>query len=131
MGPRTRDAALIRRLALASFLLLVVLAASAFAANTAAAKNASIQILKPADHADLDSDESYPLDYQIVLGPGDDHFHVWVDAERSPGIHDLKGTYRLPKLTPGQHVITLKLVNKEHVPTGPQKSITVNVVSLK
>ena len=122
----------IRRLALASFLLLVVLAASAFAANAAApAKGASIQILKPADHADLDSDESYPLDYQVTLGPGDDHFHVWVDGERSPGIHDLQGTYKLPKLTPGQHVITLKLVNKDHVPTGPQKSITVNVVSLK
>ena len=118
----------IRRLALVPFLLLLVLTVS-FAA--ASAKGASIQILKPADHADLDSDESYPLDYQVTLGPGDDHFHVWVDAERSPGIHDLKGTYVLPKLTPGQHVITLKLVNKDHVPTGPQKSITVNVVSLK
>ena len=42
------------------------------------------------------------------------------DGERSPGIHDLKGTYRLPKLTPGEHVITLKLVDKGHVPTGPQ-----------
>ncbi len=119
----------IRRLTVASFLLLLVIAASAFAADSS--HGASIQILKPTDHADLDSDESYPLDYQVTLGPGDDHFHVWVDAERSPGIHDLKGTYVLPKLTPGQHVITLKLVNKDHVPTGPQKSITVNVVSLK
>ncbi|MBW8875533.1 MAG: hypothetical protein JF614_11270 [Acidobacteria bacterium] len=120
----------IRRLALVSSLLLVVLAVSAFAAASPA-KNPSIQILKPTDHADLDSDESYPLDYQVTLGPGDDHFHVWVDAERSPGIHDLKGTYMLPKMSPGQHVITLKLVDKGHVPTGPQKSITVNVVSLK
>jgi hypothetical protein len=120
----------IHRLALASLLLLAV-AASAFAAAANAPKGASIQILKPTDHADLDSDESYPLDYQVVLGPGDDHFHVWVDADRSPGIHDLKGTYMLPKMTPGQHVITLKLVDKGHVPTGPQKSITVNVVSLK
>ncbi|HEX3554497.1 MAG TPA: hypothetical protein VIA62_14835 [Thermoanaerobaculia bacterium] len=117
----------IRRLALVSSLLLVLTVS--FAA--ASAKGASIQILKPADHADLDSDESYPLDYQVTLGPGDDHFHVWVDAERSPGIHDLKGTYMLPKMTPGQHVITLKLVDKGHVPTGPQKSITVNVVRLK
>ena len=115
---------------LATFLLLA-LAASAFAAAPSAAKGASIQILKPADHADLDSDEAYPLDYQVALGPGDDHFHVWVDADRSPGIHDLKGTYMLPKMTPGQHVITLKLVDKGHNPTGPQKSITVNVVSVK
>jgi hypothetical protein len=120
----------IHRLALAS-LLLLVLAASAFAATASAPKAGSIQILKPADHADLDSDEAYPLDYQVALGSGDDHFHVWVDADRSPGIHDLKGTYMLPKMTPGKHVITLKLVDKGHVPTGPQRSITVNVVSLK
>lgn len=118
---------------LATFLLLA-LAASAFAAAPSAAAPkgaASIQILKPADHADLDSDEAYPLDYQVALGPGDDHFHVWVDADRSPGIHDLTGTYMLPKMSPGQHVITLKLVDKGHNPTGPQKSITVNVVSVK
>jgi hypothetical protein len=120
----------LHNLALASLLLLAV-AVSAFAATPSAPKGASIQILKPADHADLDSDEAYPLDYQVALGPGDDHFHVWVDADRSPGIHDLKGTYVLPKMTPGQHVITLKLVDKGHVPTGPQKSITVNVVKVK
>lgn len=120
----------LRNFAFVSLLLLAV-AASAFAAAPSAPKGASIQILKPADHADLDSDEAYPLDYQVVLGSGDDHFHVWVDAERSPGIHDLKGTYVLPKMTPGQHVITLKLVDKGHVPTGPQKSITVNVVKVK
>lgn len=120
-----------RCLVLTSALLLSVLALSAFAATPSAPKGASIQILKPTDHADLDSDEAYPLDYQVALGSGDDHFHVWVDADRSPGIHDLKGTYMLPKMTPGQHVITLKLVDKEHNPTGPQTSITVNVVSVK
>jgi hypothetical protein len=118
-----------RRLALVLLVLLGAFAVTAFAAD--APQSASIQILKPADHADLDSDESYPLDYQVALGSGDDHFHVWVDADRSPGIHDLKGTYMLPKMSPGKHVITLKLVDKGHVPTGPQKSITVNVVSLK
>src|SRR6476659_10496157 len=94
---------------LATFLLLA-LAASAFAAAPSAAAPkvaASIQILKPADHTNLDSDEAYPLDYQVALGQGADHFHVWVAADRSPGIPDLKGTYMLPKMTPGQHVITL------------------------
>jgi hypothetical protein len=106
-------------------LLVLALAASAFAAGQPG--GASIQILKPADQAQLDAGESYPLEYQIALGPGDDHFHVWVDDERSPGIHDLKGTYMLPKMTPGVHVITLKLVDKGHVPTGPQTSIQVKV----
>lgn len=109
--------------------LALTLAAGIHAAD--ASGKASIQILKPADQAQLDADESYPLDYQITLGPGDDHFHVWVDGDRSPGIHDLKGTYMLPKMTPGTHVITLKLVDKGHVPTGPQKSIQVKVVKVK
>jgi hypothetical protein len=120
----------IHRLALALSLLVLALAAGVFAADKPAADKpggASIQILKPADQAQLDAGEAYPLDYQITLGPGDDHFHVWVDAERSPGIHDLKGTYMLPKMTPGVHVITLKLVDKGHVPTGPQTSIQVKV----
>src|SRR5947208_9858061 len=117
----------IRRPVLVVLLPLLVLALAAGVHAADAPGKASIQILKPADQAQLDAGEPYPLEYQITLGPGDDHFHVWVDAERSPGIHDLKGTYMLPKMTPGVHVITLKLVDKGHVPTGPQKSIQVKV----
>jgi hypothetical protein len=114
---------------------LLSLAAPSFAAPAAAAAaegyaspaSSAIQIVTPADHAQLDAGESYPLEYQVTLGPGDDHFHVWVDGEKSPGVHDLKGTYRLPKMTAGEHVITLKLVDKGHVPTGPQTSIHVTV----
>jgi hypothetical protein len=91
------------------------------------AGTASLKILSPANEAQLDAGEPYPLQYEIALGPGDDHFHVWVDGERSPGIHDLKGIYTLPKLTPGDHVITLKMVDKGHQPTGPQTSIQVHV----
>ena len=113
------------RLTLALFLLVLSCGMNLFAAETA--KTASLKILKPADQAQLDAGESYPLDYEVTLGKGDDHFHVWVDADRSPGIHDLKGTYMLPKMTPGVHTITLKLVDKGHVPTGPQNSIQVKV----
>jgi hypothetical protein len=105
-------------------------AATSFAASPATPTTPTqpaIQIVTPADHAQLDAGESYPLEYRVALGPGDDHFHVWVDGERSPGIHDLQGTYRLPKMTAGEHVITLKLVDKGHVPTGPQTSIRVTV----
>jgi hypothetical protein len=104
-----------------SMLVLALAAVAAFAAPTA-----SIKILTPADGAQVDAGESYSLQYEVALGPGDDHFHVWVDGDRSPGIHDLKGTYALPKLSPGEHVITIKLVDKGHVPTGPEKSIKVH-----
>jgi len=88
---------------------------------------ASIQILSPENGAQLDAGEAYPLQYAVVPGPGGDHFHVWVDAERGPGVHERKGIYQLPKMTPGEHTITLKVVDKGHVPTGPQKSIKVRV----
>jgi hypothetical protein len=94
---------------------------------SALAEEASIKILSPGDGAQLDAGEEYPLQYEVVPGPGGDHFHVWVDSERGPGIHTAKGTYTLPKMTAGEHVITIKVVDKGHVPTGPQKSIKVRV----
>lgn len=108
----------------ALFLFALSFGLSAFAAES---PKTTLRILAPADQAQLDAGESYPLEYQVTLGPGDDHFHVWVDGDRSPGIHDLKGIYRLPKMTPGVHTITLKAVDKGHVPTGPQTSIQVKV----
>jgi hypothetical protein len=93
--------------------------------NAGAVTPASIEILSPADHSVLDADESYPLAYEVIPGTGSDHFHVWVDKDRSKGIHETKGTYTLPKLSPGKHTITIKLVDKDHVPTGPEKSIQV------
>jgi hypothetical protein len=86
---------------------------------------ASIKILSPASNSQLDAGEEYPLNYEVTPGPGGDHFHVWVDNDRGPGVHDSKGTYTLPKLSPGRHVITIKVVDKGHVPTGPQQSINV------
>lgn len=114
-----------RRTALVVLALAVVLATPAFA--LAAKEAASIQILSPADGAQLDAGEVYPLQYAVVPGPGGDHFHVWVDAERGPGVHERQGAYQLPKMTPGEHTITLRIVDKGHVPTGPQKSIKVRV----
>lgn len=86
---------------------------------------ASITITSPSDNAQIDAGEEYPLVYQVIPGPGGDHFHVWVDDNRGPGVHQTKGTYMLPKMSPGAHVITIKVVDKGHVPTGPQKSIHV------
>jgi hypothetical protein len=110
-----------------AFLFLLFILSVVVTSVPAVAAGADIKILSPSDGAQLDAGEAYPLQYEVALGPGDDHFHVWVDGDRSPGIHDLKGTYSLPKLTSGDHVITIKLVDKGHVPTGPQKSIKIHV----
>jgi hypothetical protein len=95
------------------------------AAITAAVEGASITILSPTDGAHLSAGEEYPLQYDLKPGKGGDHFHVWVDDKRGPAIHDYKGTYTLPKLTPGEHVIYIGVVDKGHVSTGPKKSIVV------
>ena len=88
---------------------------------------ASVKILSPAGNERLDAGEEYPLSYEVTPGPGGDHFHVWVDGQRGPGIHDSKGVYTLPKFsTVGEHDVTIKVVDKGHIPTGPQKSIKLN-----
>jgi hypothetical protein len=132
MKETSRSARIPHALASAAGLFMLALAALAGPAAAAAAEKAdagaaSIRILSPADHAQLDAGEAYPLEYEVVPGPGGDHFHVWVDSERGPGVHSAKGTYTLPKMAAGEHVITIKVVDKGHVPTGPQKSIKVLV----
>jgi hypothetical protein len=102
------------------FLIVVLTMAPLFAAR---GEVAAIKILSPADHAQVNAGEEHRLVYEVTLGPGGHHIHVWVDDKRGPGIHDLKGMYTLPKLSPGEHVITIKMVDKEHSPTGFEKSI--------
>lgn len=92
---------------------------------TASADMGVVKILTPADNAQFDANEEYPMTYEIVLGDGGDHFHVWVDEAKSPAQHSTKGTYTLPKLSPGKHVINIKVVDKGHVPTGPEATIHV------
>lgn len=106
------------------YLLLAAIASVSlsFGAN---ADMGSVKILAPLDNAELDADEEYPLNYEITLGTGDDHFHVWVDEMKSPAQRALKGAYTIPKLKPGKHVIYIKVVDKGHVPTGPEKTINV------
>lgn len=118
-----RFAPFARRVRVASAILLL----SGFATLAGAGDKASIKILSPKDHEQLEADETYQLEYEVDPGPGGDHFHVWVDKDRGPGVHDQKGKYTLPKMTPGEHVLTIKVVDKGHVPTGPELSIHVVV----
>jgi hypothetical protein len=90
-------------------------------------KMGSVTIMSPKDGATLSAMGENKLDYAIVLGAGDDHFHVWIDGERGGPIRDLKGSYTLPKMSPGKHAIIVKIVDKAHVPTGPEKSVFVKV----
>jgi hypothetical protein len=94
-------------------------------ASIAAVEGASIKIISPADGAHLKAGMESPLAYEVKPGKGGDHFHVWVDDDKGPGIHETKGTYTLPKLTPGKHNISIRIVAKDHAVTGPRRSISV------
>src|SRR2546427_3735375 len=101
--------------------------ASTLNAVVASAEIARIIIVPPADNERVERGEEYQLVYEVTPGPGGDHFHVWVDGQRGPGIHDAKGVYTLPRFsTVGEHDVTIKVVDKGHTPTGPQKSIKLN-----
>jgi hypothetical protein len=94
-------------------------------ASIAAVEGASIKILSPLNGAHLNAGVELPMTYEVAAGKGGDHFHVWVDDKRGPAVRDAKGSYTLPKLTPGEHIIYIQVVDKGHVPTGPKKSISV------
>ena len=86
---------------------------------------ASIKIVSPAENALVSADEEYALSYEVTWGAEGNHFHVWVDGQRGPGTYTSKGSYVLPRLNPGAHVISLKLVDTGHRPTGVEKTIKV------
>ena len=90
-------------------------------------KKGSVEITAPADGAKLSASGENKIAYAVNLGAGDDHFHIWVDDQRGGPVRDLKGTATLPKMTAGKHTLTIKIVDKAHVPTGPEKSVSVTV----
>lgn len=100
---------------------------SAFSATSFAADSGSISIISPKEGSSLPINQENVLEYEVKLGPQDDHFHVWVDGEKGPAQRALKGSYTLPKMAPGNHAVIVKLVDKSHVPTGPERSIFVKV----
>jgi len=109
-----------------SISILFLLAAFSLQAAVTSAEMASIKIVSPAENQRIEAGEEYQLVYEVTPGPGGDHFHVWVDGQRGPGVHDSKGVYTLPRLIFGVHDVTLMVVDKAHIPTGSQKSIKLN-----
>lgn len=100
------------------FSLLFGLATLAFAAD------GSVTILSPADGATIKANTETKLDYEIDPGPRGDHFHIYINGKEDV-VRGLKGSYTLPKFSPGKHTVTIKVVNKGHTPVGIEKTITL------
>lgn len=117
-------------MSIAHNLLLVALFGLSLSPARADDTASTVKIISPADGGLLDANEEYLLEYEVVLGGvNDDHFHVWVDGKRGGPVRALKGSYILPALAPGAHVIAIKIVDKGHVPTGPEHSVKVTAKS--
>lgn len=100
-------------------------ASTAAVAAEMSMKIGTINIISPKDGTDVYLSSENKMQYEVTLAPGDDHFHVWIDGEKGPAQRALKGSYILPKMAPGNHAIIVKIVDKAHVPTGPEKAIFV------
>ncbi|MEW6353332.1 MAG: hypothetical protein AB1469_03390 [Pseudomonadota bacterium] len=103
------------------FAVLLAFAPAAYAAES------TIKIISPKDGATLNATAENKLVYEVTLaGPEDNHIHIEVDGKGEP-VRTLKGEYKLPRLAPGERTLGIKAVNKNHVPTGTEKSIKIMV----
>ena len=96
-------------------------------AMPAAAAEAYVKIISPADGAKLDSMDLAKLVYEVRPGPKGDHIHVYVDGKEVGILQRLKGSYALEPLSPGQHSLCIKVVNKAHVPIGVEQCVKARV----
>ena len=104
-------------------ILLLVLAS--IASGVAMAAESKIEISSPADGAKLDSMAQNKLLYNVTLGPGGDHLHVYVDGNEAGLLREMKGSFTMETLAPGNHELCLKIVNKNHTPIGVEKCVKV------
>jgi hypothetical protein len=95
--------------------------------NAALAEEASVTIHSPADGATLDAMVQNKVEFEVEPGPRGDHVHFYVDGEEVAVLRQLKGSYTLGSLTPGERELCIKVVNKNHTPIGVEKCITVAV----
>ena len=98
-----------------------------FATNASDASGASVSISLPADGAKISPKADVNVDYEVSLGKKGDHTHLYLDSNEAVTLRGLKGTHSLGTLSPGQHEICIKVVNKAHTPIGAQKCIHVSV----
>jgi hypothetical protein len=91
------------------------------------AEDASVKITSPADGIKLDAMAQNKVVYEVMPGPKGDHVHLYVDNKEAAILRQLKGSYTLTTLSPGQHDICVKVVNKGHTPIGVEQCVKVTI----
>lgn len=105
----------------------LVLVFASLASPAATAAVSKIDISSPADGAKLDVMEQNKLEYNVTLGDGADHIHVYVDGTEAALLRQMQGSYTMENLAPGKHEVCIKVVNKNHTPIGVERCIKVEV----
>lgn len=96
-------------------------------AEVAAAQDAYVKILSPANGAKWDAMAQNKIRYDVKPGPRGDHIHVYVDDKEVGILRQLKGSYTLETIPSGSHNLCIKVVNKGHTPIGVEKCVQVAV----
>lgn len=91
------------------------------------AESASVKITSPMEGAKLDAMAQNKLFFEVIPGPTGDHVHIYIDNKEAAILHQLKGSYTLTALVPGQHDICIKVVNKGHTPIGVEQCVKVTL----
>lgn len=104
---------------------MLVFVFSSLAASPAMAAEAKIDLISPADGSRLDAKAPIKLSYEVTLGGGGDHVHLYVDGKEVTLLRQTKGSHMLDPLAPGMHEICAKMVNKNHTPIGVERCIKV------
>ena len=71
---------------------ILVLGAAFTVGHSIATRSGVASIVSPAENALVSADEEYALSYEVNWGAEGNHFHVWVDGQRGPGIYTSKGS---------------------------------------
>ena len=106
---------------------MLVFILTSFTASLAMAAAARIDIVSPSDGARLDDMEQHKLVYEVTLGGGGDHAHLYVDGKEIALLRQTKGSMNLDPMERGTHEICAKMVNKNHTPIGVERCIKVTV----
>jgi len=105
----------------------VLLICASLDAAEALAAEPFVRITQPANGARLDAMDQNRLVYEVDPGPRGDHVHVYVDDREVGILRQLKGSYTLETLAPGERRICIRVVNKAHTPIGVQDCVTARV----
>jgi len=106
---------------------MLMLALASFAAPPVVAAGGNIDIISPVEGAKLDAKAENKMEYNVTLGESGGHIHVYVDGEEMAVLRQIKGSYTLEPLAKGKRDICIKIVNKNHTPSGVERCVKVTV----